>query len=83
MGLVEETEECFKKLTHINNVEWIFTSSDFNYAKIKDTDEIKAWGMGSFWVLGNGKEDDLFEARTISNEKLFKGNFPLDLSLGS
>lgn len=38
--------------------------------------------MGLNWVLGNGKEVDLRNARPINNQKVFT-NFPLRISLGT
>ncbi len=39
--------------------------------------------MGDFYILGNGKEDSIFAPRKINNEKVFKGNFPKLLALGT
>lgn len=84
MGLLEDPLEntTFRKLKHINEVQKIYCGSHYNYALMKNEKEYKAWGFGSSWVLGNGSEDSLFSARTVSNEKVFR-KFPVLLSLGS
>ncbi len=41
-----------------------------------------AWGFGYAYVLGNGKEDSLFRARMINNEKFFP-IFPQSLAMGT
>lgn len=53
----------FRKLKHINNVDEIYCSSHFNYALKKNENSYYAWGFGSGYVLGNGKEDSLSIAR--------------------
>lgn len=73
LGVLDSEAEqmgSFQKLKHISHVDKLITSSHFNYA-LKGR-EYYAWGFGSGYVLGNGKEDSLTEARLVNNEKVFK-----------
>ena len=72
----------FFKLKHIKNVGSIYCSNHFNYALNKSWDQYFAWGCGDYYVLGNGKEETLTQAREVSNEHVFK-EFPNQISLGS
>ena len=72
----------FFKLKHISGVDKIYSSNHFNYAFKREDQKYYAWGCGDYYVLANGKEDTLTQARPINNEKVFK-NFPNQISLGS
>lgn len=72
LGECEPTESgCLQKLTHINNVDKIYSSQHYNYAKQNESLQYYAWGYGGDYVLGNGQEDALFKARPVNPERVF------------
>ncbi len=66
LGEVEDVFGTCKKLTHISNVERIYSASHFNYCKEKNSNQFYAWGFGSDYVLGNGLEISLYKARPVN-----------------
>ena len=86
LGKLDENTEklgTFQKLAHLPKISEIFASSHFSYALDENKDNYYTWGFGYSWVLGNGKEDSVYEAWRINNEKVFKGFFPDRLALGT
>lgn len=84
LGELNESDAIggFKRLDHIDNIEHVISANHYNYAKEKDEDSYYAWGFGMSFVLANGREDSLTEARKINNEKFFTEGFPSYVSLG-
>ena len=84
LGELNESDSIggFKRLDHIDNIEHVISANHYNYAKQKKEDSYYAWGFGMSFVLANGREDSLTEARKINNEKFFTEGFPSYVSLG-
>ena len=72
----------FRKLVHLPAVADVKASNHFNYAETCDRNNQYSWGLGFSYVLANGKEDTLEEARQVNNEKFFKQGYPSELQLG-
>jgi alpha-tubulin suppressor-like RCC1 family protein len=78
----QDCKGLFQKLSHLPSVEKLITANHFNYAKETDQDAYYAWGFGMSFVLANGREESLNEARKVNNEKFFVEGFPSYMSLG-
>lgn len=83
LGEIEPMEiGTLQKVTHISNVDRIYSAAHYNYCYEAANSQYYAWGFGGDYVLGNGQENSLFRARPVNKEKVFV-HAPLLLSLGS
>lgn len=75
LGELDEEGEpfgTFKRLKHLPfKPSKLLCSSHFTYALDEHKLNYWAWGFGYAYVLGNGKEDSLFHARMINNDRFF------------
>ena len=84
LGLLSDSHILggYKKLSHVSGCSEIQSYNHYNYALGSSELQYYAWGAGFSYVLANGKEDSLEEARPINNEKFFKENMPRILRIG-
>ena len=58
----------------------VYANNNYSFA-ISEANDLKTWGLGFSYVLGNGKEDEIKEPWTINKEKFLKSKVGI-LSLG-
>lgn len=60
----------------------VFAASDYNYALLKSTNELFAWGRGDNYVLGTRDDENCFKPELV-NPKMFHENKVVMVGAGS
>jgi len=69
--------DCF-----LHPVDAVFAASDYNYALVKHSNELFAWGRGDNYVLGTRDDENCFKPELV-NPKMFHDNFVVMVGTGS
>lgn len=75
-------EYGFRALKGFPIIEKVWASNHFNYAMEIDATNFYSWGFGMSFILGNGKEDSVYQPWKINNEKFWAGKMPTEIALG-
>lgn len=77
-----EAKGTFRAIKGLSGIGRVWASNHYNYAQEGTDGPFHSWGFGMSYVLGNGKEDSVYEPWRINDDKFWGGNRPTVLSLG-
>lgn len=78
----EDIKGTFKVIKGLSGIGNVWASNHYNYAQEGQNGPFYSWGFGVSFVLGNGKEDSVYEPWRINDDKFWSGKRPTEISLG-